>query len=492
MILPLHWRRGLVADLIDGIDSGKNLRCEERPPAPAEVGIVKISAVTWGSFDASKSKTVNSGTQLPESTRIRAGDLLISRAKTLELVGATVLAGEAPSNLHLSDKVLRLRAKSGWERWLNLFLNSAEGRIEIEARATGNQLSMRNIGQDAIRSIPLPIPPLAEQRRIVARIEALFARTRRARADLERIAPLASASMRAATSAGLGGELSAAWRRKHPHEVWTESQQRELEQNRARYLEGRRGVRLASIPEFVRPGSDKSLPPTWAVGCIADAATLRLGYAFKSEWFSGSGPKLLRGANIAPGQLDWRDEKRLSAVRAVEFAAYKVEAGNIVIAMDRPMISTGLKIARVPVADAGSMLVQRVASPTLSDMIDADFLWYVLQGPAFSEQIERRSTGTDLPHISGNDILDTVLPLPPVSEQREIAARLDNVAAQLLPARADSVRTIALLDRLEQSILSRAFRGELVPQDPNEAAGSATSTAVNAEQPARARRSRAA
>jgi len=192
MTLPPHWRCGSVAELIDGIDSGKNLRCEERPPTSGEIGIVKISAVTWGTFDASKSKTVVSGAQLPGSTRIRAGDLLISRANTLELVGATVLVEEAPANLHLSDKVLRLRANSGWKRWLNLFLNSAQGRSEIESRATGNQLSMRNIGQDAIRSIPLPIPPLAEQRRIVARIEALFARTRRARDDLERIAPLSA------------------------------------------------------------------------------------------------------------------------------------------------------------------------------------------------------------------------------------------------------------------------------------------------------------
>jgi type I restriction enzyme S subunit len=191
MTLPQHWRLGSVAELINGIDSGKNLRCEERPPTSKEVGIVKISAVTWGNFDATKSKTVVSGSQLPESTRIRAGDLLMSRANTLKLVGATVLVEEAPNNLHLSDKVLRLRAKPGWEKWLNIFLNSVDGRSEIESRATGNQLSMRNIGQDAIRNIALPIPPLAEQRRIVARIEALFARTRRARADLERIAPLA-------------------------------------------------------------------------------------------------------------------------------------------------------------------------------------------------------------------------------------------------------------------------------------------------------------
>ena len=190
MTLPPHWRRGSVAELIEGIDAGKNLRCEERPPTANETGIVKISAVTWGTFNPSKSKTVTPGTQLPASTRIKAGDLLISRANTLELVGATVLVEEAPINLHLSDKVLRLRAKPGWEKWLNLFLNSPEGRNESESRATGNQLSMRNIGQAAINSIAVPIPPLAEQRRIVARIEALFTRTRRARADLERVTPL--------------------------------------------------------------------------------------------------------------------------------------------------------------------------------------------------------------------------------------------------------------------------------------------------------------
>ncbi|WP_431272800.1 restriction endonuclease subunit S [Dankookia sp. P2] len=223
--LPHGWQRARVADLIEGIESGKNLRCEERPPASDEQGIVKISAVTWGSFDPSQAKTVLPGTTLPPEALIRDGDLLMSRANTLELVGATVVVDRTPGNLYLSDKVLRLRTAPEMARWLNLFLRSGGGRREIEARATGNQLSMRNIGQEAIRSIEVPLPPLAEQRRIVARIEALFARTRRARADLERIPRLCDQLTLATRSAAFIGELTESWRASNTAAIWSQNEQ---------------------------------------------------------------------------------------------------------------------------------------------------------------------------------------------------------------------------------------------------------------------------
>ncbi len=72
----------------------------------------------------------------------------------------------------LSDKILRLRVACGLERWLLWVLRSSFGRGEIERLATGNQDSMRNIGQANIRRIRIPLPPFSEVRRIIATIDA--------------------------------------------------------------------------------------------------------------------------------------------------------------------------------------------------------------------------------------------------------------------------------------------------------------------------------
>jgi type I restriction enzyme S subunit len=168
------WENITVAEIIDGIESGINIKCEERPPLPNESGIIKISAVTWGKFDDAKSKTVSCNQILPESTRIKEGDFLISRANTLELVGSCVIVENVERSVFLSDKVLRVLVNEKYKKWLLYWLRSINGRTQIEQLASGNQLSMRNLTQSNLKSIRLRLPNEDERDEIVNRIEKLF------------------------------------------------------------------------------------------------------------------------------------------------------------------------------------------------------------------------------------------------------------------------------------------------------------------------------
>lgn len=169
------WSSRQVGSVLRGIIAGKNLRCEERPPNPHEHGVLKVSAVSWGRFDPMASKTLPKSFDPPERTRVQPGDFLISRANTLELVGAVVIVEDTPPNLFLSDKILRLEMTDEDKPWLLWYLRSPEGRSAIEDRATGNQLSMRNLSQEALCSISVPWPEARERTQIVRRIETAFA-----------------------------------------------------------------------------------------------------------------------------------------------------------------------------------------------------------------------------------------------------------------------------------------------------------------------------
>ncbi len=191
-----NWEETTVGTLIEGIEAGLNVQCEERPPLPHERGLVKISAVTWGTYDDVESKTLPPNREVPESTRIKVGDFLISRANTIELVGACVLVERAARPVFLSDKVLRLVMEDGYKKWLLFWLRSEKGRKQIEQLASGNQLSMRNLSQANLKSISLKLPPEDEREEIVRRVEALFAladrleaRYNAARAHVERLTP---------------------------------------------------------------------------------------------------------------------------------------------------------------------------------------------------------------------------------------------------------------------------------------------------------------
>ena len=170
----IDWQEIKLGELITDIQSGKNLKCEERPPRPTEKGVVKISAVTWCEFQPNNSKTFLSNFEPDPTSLIQIGDFLISRANTLELVGACVIVNETPGNLYLSDKVLRLCMPDKLKYWVLYFLRSDEGRTQIESSSTGNQLSMRNISQSAIRALEIPIPSEYEREIILAKINKDF------------------------------------------------------------------------------------------------------------------------------------------------------------------------------------------------------------------------------------------------------------------------------------------------------------------------------
>jgi type I restriction enzyme, S subunit len=183
--LPEGWIWATVGAVLLDIESGKSFKCDERPPMKDEVGVVKVSAVTWGEFDERESKTCLDKRLVNEKLLVRPGDFLFSRANTIELVGACVIAKRVTSNVMLSDKILRFRLLGGLNQWVLYNLRSKFGREEIERLATGNQESMRNIGQDRIRAIRIPLLPIDECGRIVAEIERRFSLVREVEAQVD-------------------------------------------------------------------------------------------------------------------------------------------------------------------------------------------------------------------------------------------------------------------------------------------------------------------
>lgn len=161
-----------VGDLLERIEAGKSFRCHGRRADPDEWGVIKVSAMTWGVFDEDENKAVLSEEHVDPRWEIKTGDLLLSRANTTELVGATVLVGKTRPHLLLSDKSMRLRTRDDVDKgWLQIALSAQESRRQMSAVATGTKDSMRNISQEKVRAVKLRVPPLDEQRQIVAEIE---------------------------------------------------------------------------------------------------------------------------------------------------------------------------------------------------------------------------------------------------------------------------------------------------------------------------------
>ena len=157
---------------------------------------------------------------------------------------------------------------------------------------------------------------------------------------------------------------------------------------------------------------------------LGDVVDLLTGFPFKSAEYSTSvdAIRLLRGDNIIQGALRWDSVKRWPNQLTKDVEKYFLDDGDVVLAMDRPWIEAGLKYACLAKEDCPSLLVQRVARLRGTPRLETRFLRYVIGSRSFTDHVLAVQTGTAVPHISGGQIKSFCFPLPPLVEQRKIAA----------------------------------------------------------------------
>lgn len=168
--IPSAWDVAPFNSVIRSIDAGKSFECPDNPVASGEWGVLKVSAIRPDGLRPEENKTVTNTAFINPSYEIRDNNLLISRANTYELVGLVCLVKNPPPKLLLCDKTLRLNLDD--ERALIEFIfyimQMPFMRLQIEINATGTSGSMKNISQDTIRDLVIPLPEINEQKRIVA------------------------------------------------------------------------------------------------------------------------------------------------------------------------------------------------------------------------------------------------------------------------------------------------------------------------------------
>ncbi|MCE9561262.1 MAG: restriction endonuclease subunit S [Planctomycetes bacterium] len=174
--LPAKWAWVRFGEVITGADAGWSPKSEGFPRTDSNWGVLKVSAVSWHKFLPEENKQLLPGVVPPEAALVHAGDFLISRANTSELVAKCVVVDEAPKKLILSDKIVRLQIATNCDKhFLCIVNNHAEyARSHYAEEASGTSLSMKNVSREVIYTLPIPLPPFAEQHRIVAKVDELM------------------------------------------------------------------------------------------------------------------------------------------------------------------------------------------------------------------------------------------------------------------------------------------------------------------------------
>lgn len=197
---------------------------------------------------------------------------------------------------------------------------------------------------------------------------------------------------------------------------------------------------------------------SWQQKKLGDIADLLVGFAFKSQHFldaSEDGVRLVRGDNVQQGFLRWGEKaKKWNSTEYEDFRRYQLEKDDVILAMDRPVVGGGLKLAWVKELDLPCLLVQRVTRIRgAEDLARTTFLRYALSTSEFLGHIESVTTGANIPHISGKDIASFELQLPPLAEQDRIVEIL-SAYDDLMEA---NIRRIELLEESARQLYREWF-----------------------------------
>ena len=336
---------------------------------------------------------------------IREGDVVYN--KLFAWKGAFAIADKGVDGCIVSDKfpLYTIDIDRVDPAYLGHFFRTPEIATQAEALSKGAAaISKLTLNPPQLWDLTIPLPPLDEQQRIVKRIERIKC---------------------------LVGSLV-------EHRSRTVS---EITSLRHRAVDG-----LFAEPEG---------------RTVGDYVRIQSGYAFKSHWFSEEGVRLVRNVNVGHGVIDWGAVAKLPWNRAGEFERFVLSLGDIVISLDRPIISTGVKVARVRESDLPSFLLQRVGRVCFStDELLPNYFYAWLQSGRFIRALDPgRSNG--VPHISPKDIERIPFSVPPLAQQQKVVAEIRQLIQWLDTADRLQNEVSPEVEALMPSVLNHAFSGQL-------------------------------
>ncbi len=207
------------------------------------------------------------------------------------------------------------------------------------------------------------------------------------------------------------------------------------------------------------------MPARWKVDRIKYIGKVIGGYAFKSGEFSESGVKVIKISNVSHLSFDWSDSSYISKRYLDELREYIPPNESLVFAMTRPIISGGVKVAKLS-EDRELLVNQRVGFLRPSKKVNQNYLMYVTQSDSFFCAFENNITATNQPNISSEGIEDIRFISPCIEEQCLISNFLDHETAKIDSLIEKQQQLIKLLKEKRQAVISYAVTKGLNPNAP--------------------------
>lgn len=400
---------------------------------------------------------------------LAVGDILISTANSLELVGKVAPVRRIPQRATLGAFIAAIRVR---EPVVPLFvyyqLTSPASRTAIRSTAS-TTTNISNISTSKLADLPIAVAPLAQQDRIVAEIEKHFTRLDAAVAALKRVQANLKRYRAAVLKAAVEGRLvrteaDLARAEGRACESASVLLKRILEERRRRWkAEGGRGT----YKEPAAPDTTDlpRLPEGWCWASTDQLVVRPICYGvLKAGPHCESGVPLVRVTDIVAGDLSLESLKRCNPEREAVFARARLRAGDVLVSKDG---SIGY-VALVPAWLDGANITQHVLRLSLAPDLVVAYMIDALRSPHCQSWMKGETRGVALQGVNVEDFRRMPVALPPLSEQARLADEVDRNLSVSGAVERTGQKAVARALRLRRSILSWTFTGHLAEQVPTD------------------------
>ncbi|WP_139921408.1 restriction endonuclease subunit S [Hymenobacter sp. DG01] len=469
--LPAGWAWSTLDELSVKISDGSH-----NPPKGKEAGIPMLSAKNIQDniihFDDARLISEEDYQSEVSRVNISAGDVLLTIVGTIGRT-AVVADGLPKFSLQRSVAIIKPRIDS---KFLAYCLRSPLIQKYLSDNAKGT--AQKGIYLNALKKIPVCLPPAAEQARIVEQLEATMQKLEASQERLEKLPELLKKFRQAVLAAAVSGKLTEAWR---AEQVDLESAEQLVEQiievRKTRFAqasalakaEGRKTPRRVFAEEAPTIGSAllPELPDSWTastVGFLAHVTKLA-GFEYTNyiKYEEQGDIPVVRAQNVQMGRFV-EDNLLYIDLATSDFLERSQLHGREVL-----MVFIGAGTGNVCLApkDRRWHLAPNVAKIDC-DVISPEYLNFYLQSPTGLRNTLSFAKATAQPSLSMETIREIAVALPGLAEQQEIVRQVNHYfeLADQLEARFE--QAASLVEQLPQALLAKAFSGQLVPQDPND------------------------
>lgn len=414
--LPAGWTETTLGEIASQGQYGWTSKASEK----GQVKYLRTTDITPGHINWDTVPYCQDNPPNVKKYKIELGDILISRAGS---VGFSALIHDLPSTpvVFASYLIRYIPDSEVHSKFVARFLQSPNYWQQISDASAG--IALANVNAKKLANVVLPLPPLNEQKRITDKLDSLLTRVDSCQTHLERVPQILKRFRQSVLAAATSGRLTEDWREKH------------------------------------------AVNGEWETVQLSEVATSRLGKMLDVAKNRGELHPYLRNINVRWFAFDLSDIQELR-ISEEEAKTLGVRKGDV-------LVCEGGEPGRCAVwygEDDIYLFQKALHRVRVGEKLLPEWLCYCLKSSADSGKLAEYFTGTTIKHFTGVSLSRFEFDLPSLEEQAEIVQRVEKLFAYADRLEAHYTSASEHVERLTPSLLAKAFRGELVEQDPNDEA----------------------